>query len=519
MKQRIARTLAAATGLGLAVAPVTPAVAAPTYGSGASTDTIVVQLLDQLTLELAETTSALESLPVGDAAGVALRLVDQTVGATSARSTDTAQQQPATGDGCQVPELAILGLDLGVLCSVSQAAGNPLPFGHATTAVGETSVNGALVADLVDALVELLTGSLGTTLDDAVATLTSAVGPVLDPLIAQLESACVTLLQAGDPAIGVIHDVVDTVGSLLPGQVQAELDPILDTIVGLDPCETLTDLLTDLPSIGSILDVLSDALRDALSSLDLLHLVVGNTFSDSTTAAESIASEASITGLNLSTLSLADIQHVLDAVIDGIVNSLLDQLGILPAGLIPSVSDLVGILDGILPTGLVLSDDPILSLDVTPSSATALLNRATGEVTSSGVAPLAVIDLSDTLAVLLGELTRIEVGAGMPPVVLLEGTPLETRLAVGGVTTWEDVVDGMPVAGATARSVDLVIGAGLPGGGVQLVGGDATAQVTGVDPAGAAPAQPTETPNLPRTGGGLALIGLVAMAGVGLLKR
>jgi hypothetical protein len=516
MNPRIARVLATATGLGLAVAPITPAVAAPTFGSGATTNTVVLQLLDQLTLELAGTTSSLESLPVGDAAGVALKVADQTFGATSARSTGGAEQEPASGEGCAVPDLGILGLNLGALCSVSQAAADPLPFGHATTVISETSVNGALLADLVDAIVELLVDTLGVSLDEAVATLAGAAGPVLEPLIAQLEGACVALIEAGDPAIGVINDVVDTVGSLLPGEVQDELAPIQETITGLDPCETLAGLLTDLPSIGSILDLLADALRDALSALDLLHVAVGKTFSDSTTAVDSITSEASIVGLSLSTLSLADVQHVLDAVVDGIVNALLTELGIVSVDLLPSASDIVGILDGLLPTGLILSDDPILDLEVTPSSATAQLDRATGETSSAGAAPLAIIDLSDTLAILLGEMTRVEVGAGMEPVVLLEGTPLETRLAVGEVTTWEDVVDGMPVAGATARSVDLVIGAGLPGGGVQLVGGDSTAQVTGID---ATPAQPTDTPNLPRTGGGLAFLGLLALAGVGMRRR
>jgi len=523
MKHRILRALAASVGLGLALAPVTPAVAAPSYGSGAATQPIVVQLLDQLTLELASTTSALESLPVGDAAGVALKVVDQVFGATSASSTGEVSQQPESGSGCLTPDLTVVGLDLGVLCSVSQAAALPLPFGHATTAIGETSVNGAMLADLVDAIVELLTGSLGVALDDAVATVTSAVGPVLQPLIAQLESACDTVL--GDADLGDVADtlggVIGTLGSALPEQIASAIDPveqaIIDAIGADNVCTVLTNLLTDLPSITSILDLLADALRDALSALDLLTVAVGNTVSDSTTATESIVSNASLTGLTLSTLSLADIQHVLDAVVDGIVNALLAELGVIPGDVLPSVSDLVGILDDVLPTGLVLSDAPILSLAVTPTAATASLDRLTGEVTSSGQAAIATIDLSDTLALLLGEQnTTFTVEPGMAPVTVLEGTPLETRLSVGEVTKYTDVVDGMPVAGAKATSIDLVVGAGLPGGGVRLVGGAATAQVTGVD---VTPAQPTEEPSLPRTGGGLALLGLVALSGFALRRR
>lgn len=524
MKHRILRALAATVGLGMAVAPVTPAVAASTYGSGATTQPIVLDLLDQLTLELANTTSALESLPVGDAAGVAVKLADQVFGATSASSTGETTQQPESGSGCLTPDLGIVGLDLGVVCSISQAGATPLPFGHGTTAIGATSVNGALLADLVDAIVELLTGSLGVALDDAVATVTSAVGPVLEPLISQLESACNTVLADND--LGDVADtlggVIGSLGDTLPDDIATAIDPveqaIIDAIGADNVCTVLTDLLTDLPSIDSILDILANALDEVLSSLDLLTVAVGNTVSDSTTATESIVSNASLTGLTLSTLSLADIQDVLDAVVDGIVNALLAELDLGLGELLPSASDIVAILDGVLPTGLVLSDDPILSLDVTPTAATASLDRLTGEVTSSGQAAIATIDLSDTLALLLGEEnTTITVEPGMAPVTLLEGTPLETRLAVGDVATFTDEQDGMPVAGAIASSIDLVVGAGLPGGGVHLVGGAATAQVTGID---VTPAQPTEEePSLPRTGGGLALLGLVALSGLALRRR
>ncbi|MDX1510114.1 MAG: hypothetical protein R3249_02100 [Nitriliruptorales bacterium] len=532
MKHRISRAVAATVGLGLAVAPVTTALASSTYGSGASTNAVVLQLLDQLTVELAETTSALESSPLGDAAGIAVTIADQTFGATSASSSGAATQEPASdAEQCLTPDLGIAGLDLLGVCSVSRAAASPMPLGTAATSILDTSVNGSLVPDLVDAIVDMLTGTLGVSLDDAVATVTSATGPVLEPVIAQLEAACDAVL--GDADLGDVatelDGVIGTLGNSLPDEVATAVDPVAQAIIdaiGADSvCTVLTDLLGSLPEIGSLVDALADALRELLAGLDLLHVGVGGAFSDSTSDQDTVVSEASLTGLTLSTLSLADIQGVVDSAIGAIVGLVVSQLEPIVGDVLPSdfadvvLGDLIAVLEAGLPVGLDLldlSDDPILSLSVTPTSAMAVLDRATGEVTSSGAAPIATIDLSDSLALLLGENTSFQVEPGMDPVVLLAGTPLETILGVGQVTTFTDEVDGMPVAGATASSVDLVIGTGLPGGGIHLVGGASTAQVAGID---VAPAQPTEEPTLPRTGGGLALLGLVTMAGFAMRRR
>lgn len=157
--------------------------------------------------------------------------------------------------------------------------------------------------------------------------------------------------------------------------------------------------------------------------------------------------------------------------------------------------------DNLLPDDLV-PGEPLITITIGDAKAQSVYNRGDGTTTHDATGALAVIELGTTaLLDTLGlSSTRIEVGPG-DAICLLEGTPLESCIAIASASTSAD--------GARADGFTVSLFRGVEGG-VNLAAGTAETGATG-SPAVAE--QPEPAAELPRTGGPAVL----PIAGAGML--
>jgi hypothetical protein len=452
--------------------------------------------------------------PLAEASAAGFSLVDE----SSTEAVVTTDGEAVTdGESCGSAGLpAELQSILAVACSTSHAAitgGFPTASAEATGA--ELEVTGADLQGLLDALLVGLD-------EDAIGEALAAVETeVLSPLRAALAEACLAGSEELQP-------VFDGAGELL-AEVERGLEENLPIdVTTLDPsnaCVVLLDLTGNPPIIGSPADVIATLrarLDAALSEAVIVAATLGASDSAAQTTAAEVVADAAATGVDVR-LPALDLAGDLVTALTGLVDEFLTEVVARVAEVespdlgVPPASELVDTLRDALPAEVValLEDtEPLLTITGGQSDATVVLDRSTGETAPTGSQAPLQLTLSAAFEAFLETLlggqdvpNPISVPEG-DSVTIAEGTPLESRFAVGAVTIEDVERDGMTGQRVLAEGVDITLLAGLEGGiGLGVAG--ATAEVVGEAGAPSVPAAPA----LPTTGGGLALLGLVSLGG------
>ena len=331
--------------------------------------------------------------------------------------------------------------------------GKDLTFGVSTAAVEPLKAVATGQGQLL-AATDALTSSVTAEGSDAKA---QKCGPVSLPAeiagIVNLSAACsgATLAEitnglphaSGEGSVATLGLSANTILSQLPvGDVLDEtLSPLLkqvDEATGLNAGTTVNDLVQNILTTKT------------------LDVALGKATSDVTTTADSVTSKATASGATIKLLPTPEF-----------VNSLGD-----------------------------IVTDPLATITVSSSSATATYNRSTGVATPSFDAALVSVKFNSALG-----LPTLEIKPGVTRTIL-EGTPLESTIAVADGSTSKSADGGV---GAIADGVSLQLLKGVNGGlGLQLahsevnVAGKVATKVV-EPPKPAAPVVKSDT--LPRTGG------------------
>ncbi len=506
----------AAAGMGalaLAVAAAAPAFAAAdrftVAGEGTATQ-ITLPGLGAITG--GASTARVQDTPNAEASALGLSILGDAGVASAIAGSGEIVADPVEGHGCATAPLEAItglipGLTLGAACAVAVAdATTATPRATSRGSVGVVGVDGSIVADF-------LVGELLTPVTDAVDPLLEQVqGEVLAPVIAELTAACNTFLE---PAVDAIPPIPE-----IPGL--GDILPISDLVAALpidNACVILTGVLADPPLVGELAN-LTALLADAFDGVELLSIELGSTTSDVTTAAGVVTSIASAKGLAVNGPSLDFLLPILDGVVADTLQPFLDDLATLidpVTGLtpLPATNDLVAQIRGLLDLPILTLDEPIISVIAASSLATARLDRATGIVTTTGDPASLSIALSSAFADLLGEdNTSLTVAAGQTQ-TLFAGTPIESTFSVGDATTFDATEGEQAGEGVRVAGVDVALLTGIEGGiGVAVGSAEAFARAAAVTQSA-----PGSTPQLPTTGGGAVLFGMLATTGAALLRR
>lgn len=471
-------------------------------------------------LQLGRASASVTDQPQAIAEAAGIVGVDASSAAADVSSDGASVRDPESGANCAVPTLPDpLGslVVIQPMCGAAQASiTSNLPSATADATLGSISINGSLLADL---LTDLVLGPLEDALGPA---LQQIEDQVLDPVTDAVAEACSELVASlPDPPVDPA-DILD----LLPEPIQEAIDalgPESD-----DPCVILLELITDPPVIGSPSEVLGNlraVIEEALSALDLFGIGLGT--ADAATAATATAVTAAAAAATVSaaipplTFLLDLIDQVLTAVVGdfvGAVEALVEPVEEALAA-IPLVGDLVDTLLGLLELDWLNADEPLLSVSAVTSSAQASYDRSADTSTGSGTPGTVVVAINSALAELLGIDATTTIAAGQT-VTVAEDTPLESTISVGDATVTEDEVDGMRGTSVEVSGITLALLTGLDGGIVLEVAPVSVSArgAPGTVPAEAPPPAPAP-PNLPRTGGGLVALSLLAVALAATLRR
>lgn len=420
-------------------------------------------------------------------------------------------------------------------------------------------VNALLAGDLLDAVAALLGG-----LADTLATAGCALGavPDLTNVVALLEGAVTCLegqltdiadgLVAGGLAdfdgvlpadlLAAVEDAIATVTAALPDQLTALLDQ-------LGVIATLVDTLADLfAQLDGILDLLPGLLDDA-AGLDLLSVGafdVGTTAIAAPTADESSATilcdAVAVTVLGQVTQTpdcseslagLADVTAAIDgalATLTGVLNTLplagLLEVGDLRADVFSNVVEEVTEVDGVVTStaGFDLLDLEIPTLTLDPSAitdplgdlgvpldaldtVTGLLDGLAGDLGAVGDLP----GVGDVIATLDDAIAGLDDPAGLGTTLsgLLD---LVASLDLGDLGSLTESISTPGLALRIDPVSTATFAAGAPGT-------TPPAPAPTPTPTPAPAPTPTPDPTLPSTGGGFAVLGVLALAGALGLRR
>lgn len=484
----------------LTLSTIAPAAAAPDdYSVTTSATGISLSILGQDALAIGTVEAVADATPSASASGAAAKVLGEDLPGTTSQVSVTSGAS-TDGANCLIPELpAELSafLELQALCSTSTGAISGFPTASAEAGLGSAEIKATA---LVDALTGLLLDPVNAELANVFETVENTVNTTVQDA---LEEACAT---AAVPLETVQQTIEDILGDAL--------DPVTSNLPDNNACAVLLDFIADAPQLSdvqAVVDALVADLLDAIGELASIEL--------SLNAESIIANDGSVlTGtssfgeISLSLPSLDVLDTVVNLALEGPVGGYLDELTELVNGLggdapdIPALTDTVA--DVLAELGLdELLADPtsLLTLDVVGSKAEVAVDTATTAITPSAVAGSITATISPSLAALLGVPESTTVGPG-DEVILLEGTPLESRLAVGAASTTETTATGELVAVELLRTVESGI--------VLNVG------ATSAEGAAAAPAEPGPAPEpLPVTGGGAMLAALAALGGSRLLRK
>ncbi len=532
MRRTPLTVLLALTALVLATtAPALAQSAEDEYIAEAVGDGYSIEFLGQVTEEsIFGGVSEVEvtSDPSADAFGVGTSLAEDSE--SSATATSDGESESDVGN-CAVPdmpaeELQFVG-DLLNSCSSAEAAiADGLPTADAEADGLELNVSGDLI---VDAIVDTVLAELAGQIDPV---LSEVEDQALDPVIEGLIQACnEALAEIEDEELDPLRDVLEQSLDELPEEFD-ELEEALEEAInelGLEEetCLLLFDILTLTPGIGDeegVLEALGEVLREALEGQSLLLVQLAGSDSFAGATAEEAVADSEAIGLYVELLSLEVVGDLVEALFGDLVDQFLEELeeaiDLIDETFvqqIPEAGEMVSdILQGLDLAALLDDPDPLLTITAGQTTAAASFDRSTGDASASGTATALSVCLSEGLLGFLGleDQACVEVAEG-DELVLLEDTPLESRLAASFVSVDDDAErGGLSGAEVTAEAVALsLIQFEEDGWVVDVAAGASHAAAFGA--VGEALDAP---PELPITGGGLALVA-VALLGAGLLLR
>lgn len=531
MKKRLSRTLTAAglTAL-LVTAPSLGATAEVTsYAGQANGVGVSLSLLDTVELAGGLSDAIVTTGPQGQAGGTGLDLLEQTVSRVDPTTGTASDPEDSAQRNCLLPDepsdlgLPVSGLTLGVICSSAQVFAGAQATGEAEI-VG-LDLDGTLVSDLVTFLMDAIGEDVAAALDEALETAESTAGPLLEPVITPLANECEAGLEELLGELSPLFDGIQDLAEQDPsGIVEILTDELLLQAIGALPeaCAALLSVLTSPPSVVVVLETIEDALIAALEGLDLVEVSVGGSESTVSLTADELIAEAGTLAAGVELPSLGALIDAIEIIVADLIGELAEQLagqiGETFEDLIPAVEAVLQpVLDALGLPDLLTAQDPLLTVAVLPSSAVATLDRATGDVVTEGEAVVVEVTLSEAFAELLGEeQTEITVPGGESQTIL-EDTPLESTITVADVSDLAREVEDIDTTGTRAVGAELALLTGINGGiGLTI---DAAEATVGGTTAPAPPPPPPSGGELPTTGGGLAVVGLMALAGSRLLRR
>lgn len=535
-KQRRPIRLAALFGALLALMIAVPGTAVAQtgeYRASGQADGFALELPDAVEIAGARSQANISSDLLAHARGVGFLTAEGSISEVTIEQAGVSLRDPETGENCAGPEIPA-PLDLvDVACSVAQAETlESLPSARSTGSGLELELTGADVVALVDFLLgHIDEAGLGTAIDEIETA-------VLEPVRLALAEACLAGLSELDPLFAGANELITAIeeesGDLVGVDLQAT-----------EACALLVQYVTDPPVLvdadgdgqagpDDVLIQLRDTLAATLEGVSILDILLGGSDSQGVSSAATAVGSSSAIGVDVALPSLNLLGNLLDtltSIVDGFLTEVAGDLEPIAdvnfeeIGL-PVPADLVDTLLAAVPQELqdVLGDDqPLLRITGGKSDATATFDRATAEVTTEGqVAPL-VLDLADSLAILLGisDQDPITVPEG-DEFTLAEGTPLETTARLASCSTVDATEDGLDGKRISCDGLELVLLKGLvgddpeteaPDGGIRIAA--ATAQAAAFGAAGAAPAAPP----LPTTGGGAAMLAIALMGLAVTLRR
>lgn len=476
------------------------------------------------------TEADLTSDPTAHAWGAGFLLAEDSISEVTIERDGVSERDPDEGENCGGPDLPDPFADLADLaCSVAEGDTTGSRSSASASATGaEVSVTGADVAALVAFLLSHINESeLGTAIDEIER-------QIIDPAVTAFAEGCIAVLEdspLGDVITEVSGGAEDLINQVEQGTGLEGIEFEAD-----DPCGLLVQYVTNPPVItDDPIGMLQAQLQAILDGVSLLDLTLAGSDSSSTESAAAVTAAASALGLDIALPSLNVLGNLVDAVIaivDEFVTTvetdILTVSDALPDDFPDDLSDGIDAIFDTLPLDLrsVLdSDQPLLRVTGGQASASATYDRASADVTTDGtVAPL-VLDLDDALAALLqmSDQDPITIPEGGSQTIA-EGTPLESTATLAACTNEEQERNRLPGAEIHCAGLDLVLLKGVIGddpeteemdGGLRVAGAAVTASAFGQAGVAEAPQEPT----MPETGGGAALIGVVALAGAFGLRR
>lgn len=505
-----------------------PASAATTAAGTATAAAADLSLFSQLELVLGASGATASDAPEVTATGTGFNQAEQT--ASEISTTSGTARDPASGQNCLTPDLGVTGLTLGATCSSAEGdAAVPSATGNAV--IGDVGVNGSAVTALVDALVAVIEEPIVQAIDDATAELGGAAGTVVEPVAEQLQEQCAgALSQLTGPLFTALTPLVDELENAAPDEtapIIGQIDDLLTTLGEALPnsCTALVNLITTPPQIADILTNVREALAAALADQNLLTLDLGDTTSSVKAESGKMVSTATATSTGIVTPSLSFLTGVVDAIVQELVQGLIDDLESEVAGLdnidLPTLQEVLGpVLEALGLPDILTSDDPLLSIEILPANASAILGTD-GEVSVEAAAAAITVAISDAFGALLGEEnTSFTVDVGQSQTFFAD-TPLESTIAAGAVEEFALAADntdsGVAQKGVRTSALELALFTGIEGGVTLSV--SAVEATAGGAPVTTGSSGEPGAPTLPQTGGGLALLGLLSLGGSWLLRR
>jgi hypothetical protein len=440
---------------------------------------------------LAEVTSG----PSARGEGVGFSALD---GSFSSASVDAEGSDSDSGK-CAGEDNPLAGLLRIDSCSSAEASiEDGLPSAWAEATGLEVELRTALLAE---ALAELAVG-----LEPVQEGLDEATEAVLLPVADGLADACQQVL---DPTYEGLHAALE--------EFPDEFDPLIEALEAVvvddlpESCQLLHDILTDPPTITGLLGGLAAALAD----LTLLDLELAATESESAASEGGTAALAQATGLDLTLPSLAAVVAVLEAVLEPLLGPFIDEVEQRYDAVVERTPEELAAMVGAF-LALLEDDSPILALTAGRSWAWAGYHRDERDFDGEGGIGVVSARISDTLGTLLGE-SSFELEEEGDEAILFEDTPLQSRIAIGFVSTEPDERDGLPGIRTTAEGLHLTL-VEVPddedqGPVLELAVSETTAATyAGVRPSG-------DDPILPVTGGSSSPLAVLMIAAAMVLTR
>jgi hypothetical protein len=535
------RTLTVGVALAALVATAVPAGAATdTFATEAASAGISLSIAGEDALDVGSTFAS--AVP-GQALGIATpaALGGEGFGERVAESDGPDVFDPEEGaDRCEAEAPAEFSdlLSGGLACADAFASGAE-PAATATAGLGEGSLL-ELDGQVGEGLAELIAT---LPLDQIVAELEDNLLGELEPAFGELVAGCETAL--GEEGLG--GPLGEVLGGLEEG-LPDDFGPLLEALDGFEGdlplvCDALGELAELLAGEDSLLGTITDEQvvdlltgQDGLISITFLETDAGVGADETEVVAVAGPADGTMQiALDIPLLG-ALFGELLDAALEPVLERVQAILGPVGEGVreIPEFGPIIADLVASGETGVLL-DGPLLDVAVAPGEAAVIGERATGDL--EGAAEPALVELDGALfdlPVLAGLDDLLDdVARELDDQLLAElrdsplGDLVAVELLVGDVE--EDEIGGLPGLRATSGTASVqVLGVIEEETGGALFDLDVAPATAGVgfgeiappaEEQPGPPTQPAQSGTLPVTGGGAALVGLLALGAAAALRR